>query len=51
MFNDFNVDRSRELRLWITQIIVPIGLTCYIFKDNIKEAINNAKIEIRKKGE
>lgn len=38
-----NIERSREIRLWIGQIMVPVTLlTCYIIKNN-PQAVNSAK--------
>ncbi len=43
----FNTDRSREIRLWLGQIIIPAGLALYVFKDDIKEGFKSVKEAIK----
>ncbi len=47
------VDASREIRLWVTQIILPIAVTCIVVvpevREMIAEAVTTLRISIKEK--
>lgn len=54
-----NVELMREIRLWTTNIIIPVGITAFIiikrnpakwtsFKNSVKNKIKKAKDEVSK---
>ena len=52
MLKQKHIEAARELRLWLSQVIIPmlgLGMVIGYNKDSIKQNFNNAKDKIKSK--
>lgn len=50
MIKQKHLDTSREIRLWVTQVIIPVGIGTYLFVNSQtgKKCIAKTKAKIEK---
>ncbi len=47
MLKQKHVDAAREVRLWMTQVVIPIGGILVLANDDIRSKINNGMNSVK----